>query len=104
MEAEQRRAAKEQMIALMQAGHRWQEAAAQAGIQSVVRPPIGCCARCGAVGKPLSRMEDTGTLPNCAQPSGTGWKPTATRRPALQAVWCRRLSRNGSASRSVSAI
>ena len=32
MEAEQRRAAKEQMIALMQAGHRWQEAAAQAGI------------------------------------------------------------------------
>ena len=33
MEAEQRCAAKEQMIALMQAGHRWQEAAAQAGIQ-----------------------------------------------------------------------
>jgi transposase len=33
MEAEQRRAAKEQMIALMQAGHRWQEAAAQARIQ-----------------------------------------------------------------------
>ena len=33
MEAEQRRAAKEQMIALMQAGQRWQEAAAQAGIQ-----------------------------------------------------------------------
>ena len=33
MEAEQRRAAKEQMIALMQTGHRWQEAAAQAGIQ-----------------------------------------------------------------------
>ena len=34
MEAEQRRAAKEQMIALMQTGHRWQEAAAQAGIQA----------------------------------------------------------------------
>jgi transposase len=33
MEAEQRCAAKEQMIALMQAGHRWQEASAQAGIQ-----------------------------------------------------------------------
>jgi transposase len=33
MEAEQRRAAKEQMIALMQTGHRWQEASAQAGIQ-----------------------------------------------------------------------
>lgn len=33
MEAEQRRAAKEQMIVLMQAGHRWQEAAAQAGLQ-----------------------------------------------------------------------
>ncbi len=33
MEAEQRRAAKEQMIALIQAGHRWQEAAAQARIQ-----------------------------------------------------------------------
>ena len=33
MEAEQRRAAKEQMIALMQAGYRWQAAAAQAGIQ-----------------------------------------------------------------------
>src|SRR2546427_11693251 len=33
MEAEQRRAAKEQMIALMQTGHRWREAAAQAGIQ-----------------------------------------------------------------------
>lgn len=33
MEAEHRRAAKEQMIALMQAGHRWQEASAQAGIQ-----------------------------------------------------------------------
>ena len=33
MEAEQRRAAKEQMISLMQAGHRWQEAAAQAGVQ-----------------------------------------------------------------------
>jgi transposase len=33
MEAEQRRAAKEQMIALMQAGQRWQEAAVQAGIQ-----------------------------------------------------------------------
>jgi len=32
MEAEQRRVAKEQMVALMQAGHRWQEAAAQAGI------------------------------------------------------------------------
>ena len=32
MEAEQRRAAKEQMIALMQSGHRWQEAAAQTGI------------------------------------------------------------------------
>ncbi len=33
MEAEQRRAAKEQMIALMPAGHRWQEASAQAGLQ-----------------------------------------------------------------------
>jgi transposase len=33
MEAEQRRAAKEQMITLMQAGYRWQAAAAQAGIQ-----------------------------------------------------------------------
>ncbi len=33
METEQRRAAKEQMIALMQADHRWQEAVAQAGIQ-----------------------------------------------------------------------
>ncbi len=33
MEAQQRRAAKEQMIALMQAGHRWQEASAQARIQ-----------------------------------------------------------------------
>jgi transposase len=33
MEAEQRRAAKEQMIALMQAGHRWREATAHAGIQ-----------------------------------------------------------------------
>ena len=32
MEAEQRRAAKEQMVALMQSGHRWQEAAAQTGI------------------------------------------------------------------------
>jgi len=32
MEAEQRRAAKEQMAALMQAGHRWQEAATQAEI------------------------------------------------------------------------
>lgn len=32
MEAEQRRAAKEQMVALMQAGYRWQEASAQAGI------------------------------------------------------------------------
>src|SRR6266568_8786939 len=27
--------------------------------RSVVRPPIGCCARSGAVGKLLSRMEDT---------------------------------------------
>src|SRR5260370_13073723 len=35
MEAEQRRAAKEQMIALMQAGHGWQEASAQAGIQVI---------------------------------------------------------------------
>ena len=33
MEAEQRRAAKEQMIALMQTGHRWQEAVAKAGLQ-----------------------------------------------------------------------
>jgi transposase len=33
MQAEQRRAAKEQMIVLMQAGHRWQEAAAQARIE-----------------------------------------------------------------------
>lgn len=33
METEQRCAAKEQMIALMQAGLRWQQAAAQAGIQ-----------------------------------------------------------------------
>src|SRR5438105_12495788 len=33
MEAQQRRAAKEQMIALMQIGGRWQEASAQAGIQ-----------------------------------------------------------------------
>ncbi|HEX6481108.1 MAG TPA: helix-turn-helix domain-containing protein [Ktedonobacteraceae bacterium] len=33
MQAEQRRAAKEQMIVLMQAGHQWQEAAAQARIQ-----------------------------------------------------------------------
>jgi transposase len=33
MEAEQQRAAKEHMIALMQAGHCWQEASAQAGIQ-----------------------------------------------------------------------
>src|SRR5438445_7387546 len=32
MENEQRRAAKGQMIALMQAGHPWQEAAAMAGI------------------------------------------------------------------------
>ena len=33
METEQRRAAKEQMIVLMQAGYQWQKAAAQAGIQ-----------------------------------------------------------------------
>ena len=33
LEAEQRRAAKEQMIALIHAGYRWQEASAQAGIQ-----------------------------------------------------------------------
>ena len=33
MEAEQRRAAKELMMALVQADHRWQEAAVQAGIQ-----------------------------------------------------------------------
>ncbi len=32
MEEEQRRAAKRQMIALMQAGHRWPEAAAMAGV------------------------------------------------------------------------
>jgi transposase len=33
MEEEQRRAAKRQMIALMQAGHSWQEAAAMAGVR-----------------------------------------------------------------------
>ena len=33
MEAEQRRGAKEQMMALIQASHRWQEASAQVGIQ-----------------------------------------------------------------------
>ena len=33
MEAEQRRAAKEQMMAFMQTGHRWREASAQAGLQ-----------------------------------------------------------------------
>jgi hypothetical protein len=31
-------------------------------------------------------MADTGTLPSCERTSGSGWKPTATRRPALQAV------------------
>jgi hypothetical protein len=36
MEAEQRRAAKEQMIASMQAGHHWQEAAAQGVYEKVV--------------------------------------------------------------------
>src|SRR5260221_1754814 len=49
-------------------------------------------------------MEDMDTPPNCARPSGHGWKATVTRRPAPQAVWCRRPSRNGLASRSVSAI
>jgi transposase len=34
MEAEQRRAAKQQMVALMQAGVPWQEAATTAGIQT----------------------------------------------------------------------
>jgi hypothetical protein len=33
MEKEQRRAAKRQMVALMQAGHCWQEAAAMEGFQ-----------------------------------------------------------------------
>ena len=33
MEEEQRRAAKRQLIALMQAGHSWQEAAAMAGVR-----------------------------------------------------------------------
>jgi len=47
MEEEQRRAAKRQLIALMQAGHSWQEAAAMAGM---------------------------GILPNCANPYASGSK------------------------------
>jgi hypothetical protein len=89
MEADQRRAAKEQMMALMQAGHRWQQAATQAGIQSVVRRPTGCCALCAPVGKLHSRMVDMGTPPHCERPSGHGWKATVVPRLLLQAVWCR---------------
>jgi hypothetical protein len=45
-----------------------------------------------------------GTLPNCERPSGHGWKAPVVPRLALQAVWCRRAYKNGSASKSVSAI
>src|SRR5258708_31024462 len=74
------------------------------GSRSAVRPPTGYCARCALVEKLLSRMAGMVTLRNCERTSGSGWRTTVTRRPARQAVWCRRPSRNGLASRSVSAI
>src|SRR6266699_3019448 len=90
MEAEQQRAAKEQMFALMQAGHRWQEAAAQAGIQ-VSRSTA------------YRLMHQVRTRGKAAFQDGRHGHP-AKLRAAPQAVWCRRPSRNGLASRSVSAI
>jgi transposase len=104
MEAEQRRAAKEQMIALMQTGHRWQEAAAQAGIQVSRSTAYRLLRLVRTVGKLHFRMVGMGTPPNCERPSGHGWKATVVPRLALQAVWCRRPYKSGSASTSVSAI
>jgi hypothetical protein len=71
METEQRRAAKEQMIALMQAGHRWQEAAAQAGIQFSRLTAYWLLRQVRSRGKAADPgMADMGTLRNCEQTAG----------------------------------
>ena len=62
MEKEQQRVAKGQMVALMQAGHSWQEASTMAGVQ------ISRRASYRLLQKVRTQMADMDTMPNCANP------------------------------------
>ena len=66
MEKEQRCTAKRQMIALMQAGHPWQEAAAMAGLR------IGRSAAYQLLQKVRTRGEAGGRV--LCEPNHCGWR------------------------------
>lgn len=105
MEDEQRQAAKEHMIALMQAGH------SQAGKQPQEQvskqadwQPIDFSRMPARGEKQRSRMEGMGIQPNCGIPYFNGWLRLVAHTHRCQAVKCRRRYKSSSASLSVLGI
>jgi hypothetical protein len=66
MEEKQNHAAKGQMVALMQAGHSWQES------RSVGQQPTASCKKYGSKAKRACKMAGMDTPPNCANLCSNG--------------------------------
>jgi transposase len=90
MEEEHNRAAKKQMIALMQAGHSWQEASRMAGIPISRSAAYRLLQKVRIQGEAGLQDGRHGTPPNCANPCSNGSKTTATPLQAHRVISCSR--------------
>ena len=99
MEEEHNRAAKGQLIVLMQAGHSWQEAATMAGVQISRSAAYRLLQKVRTESaKRACEMVGMDTQPNCADPCNNGSKTTAKPLQAHTVGSCSRPSRTASAS------
>ena len=87
MEKEQHRAAKGRMMALMQAGHSWQEAASLADIQISRSAAYRLLQKVRTESEKLAcKTEGMGIQPNCVNLSSTFSKTPARRLQTRQAM------------------
>jgi hypothetical protein len=103
MEEEHNRAAKGQMVALMQTGHSWQEASTMAGVQISRSAAYRLLQKVRTESaKRACKMAGMDTPPNCANPCSNGSKITAKPLQAHRAISCSKPLRTALASKSVS--
>jgi hypothetical protein len=88
MEEEHNRAAKGRMVALMQAGHSWQEAATMAGVQISRSAAYRLLQKVRTQGEEGLRDGRHGHPPNCANLCSNGSKTTAKPLQAHPVVSC----------------
>jgi lipopolysaccharide biosynthesis regulator YciM len=99
MEEEHNRAAKGQLIVLMQAGHSWQEAATMAGVQISRSAAYRLLQKVRTESaKRDCEMAGMDTQPNCADPCNNSSKTTAKLLQAHPVGSCSRPSRTAAAS------